>query len=89
MVRADTPTPGIESSRDDHVLPTLNACMLAYTFYENDGRVIRYAKALVERGATVDVIALGRPGQSREEEIDGVRVIRVQSREKNERSKLT
>ena len=23
--------------------------MLAYTFYENDGRVIRYAEALAER----------------------------------------
>lgn len=71
------------------MFPSLNVCVLAYTFYESDGRVIRYARALAELGATVDVIALGRPGQSREEEIDGVHVMRVQYREKNERSKLT
>ena len=41
----------------------LRACLLAYTFYEIDGQVIRYAEALAESGATVDVIALGRENQ--------------------------
>ena len=67
---------------------TLHACMLAYTFYENDGRVMRYAEALVQAGAQVDAIVLGREGQPREEFVHGVRVIRVQTREKNERGKL-
>lgn len=63
--------------------------MVAYTFYETDGRVMRYAKALVEAGCTCDAIVLRRPGQPAEEVIDGVRVLRVQYREKNERGKLT
>jgi glycosyltransferase involved in cell wall biosynthesis len=62
--------------------------MLAYTFDENDGRVMRYAEALVQEGAVVEAIVLGRAGQPREEIIQGVKVLRVQNREKNERSKL-
>jgi glycosyltransferase involved in cell wall biosynthesis len=61
--------------------------MLAYTFYEGDGRVMRYAEALAQRGVQVDAIALRRPGQPREEVLRGVRVIRCQLREKNERGK--
>lgn len=67
----------------------LRACMLAYTFYETDGRVMRYAQALAQSGAQVDAIVLGRPGQPRVEHIQGVRVLRVQTREKNERGKLS
>lgn len=67
----------------------MRACMLAYTFYENDGRVMRYAEALAQEGAQVDAIVLGRPGQPREETIHGVRVLRVQTREKNERGKIS
>lgn len=66
----------------------LKACMLAYTFYENDGRVMRYAEALVQEGMEVEAIVLGRPGQAREEIIHGVKVLRVQTREKNERGKF-
>lgn len=65
----------------------LRACMLAYTFYETDGRVIRYAEALARAGARVDAITLFRPGQARHEVIDGVEVVRIQERQKNERSK--
>lgn len=67
----------------------LRACMLAYTFYETDGRVMRYAEALAQDGAQVDAIVLRRTGQPREEWINGVRVLRVQHREKNERGKLS
>jgi glycosyltransferase involved in cell wall biosynthesis len=67
----------------------IRACMLAYTFYESDGRVMRYAEALAQEGAQVDAIVLGRPGQAREEVIHGVRVLRVQTREKNERGKIS
>jgi glycosyltransferase involved in cell wall biosynthesis len=63
--------------------------MLAYTFYENDGRVMRYAEALAQDGAQVDAIVLRRPGQAREELINGVRVLRIQVREKNERGKFS
>ena len=67
----------------------LRVCMLAYTFYENDGRVIRYAEALAASGADVDAIVLRRDGYEREEVVNGVRVLRIQAREKNERGKLT
>lgn len=63
--------------------------MLAYTFYENDGRVMRYAEALAQDGADVDAIVLRREGQAREEIVNGVRVIRIQKREKNERGKFS
>ncbi len=65
----------------------LRVCMLAYSFYENDGRVMRYAEALAQDGAEVDAIALRREGQPREEWLHGVRVIRIQRREKNERGR--
>ena len=64
------------------------ACMIAYTFYENDGRVMRYAEALAQAGFEVDAIVLGREGQAKQEMLHGVRVLRVQTREKNERTKL-
>jgi glycosyltransferase involved in cell wall biosynthesis len=65
----------------------LRVCMLAYTFYETDGRVIRYAEALARAGAQVDAITLYRPGQARREIINGVEVVRIQERQKNERSR--
>jgi len=63
--------------------------MLAYTFYENDGRVMRYAEALAQEGADVDAIVLRRDGQTPEEVVNGVRVLRIQTREKNERGKFS
>jgi len=64
----------------------LRVCHLAYTFYENDNRVRRYAEALAERGHDVDVIALRRPGQARIGTQGGVRVFRIQRRAVNEKS---
>jgi glycosyltransferase involved in cell wall biosynthesis len=54
--------------------------MLAYTFYETDNRVRRYAEALVKRGDQVEAIALAREGQPSFEVIQGVRVFRIQKR---------
>lgn len=62
-------------------------CMLAYTFYEFDNRVRRYAETLAERGDQVDVIALSSPYfEDPVGQINGVRVYRIQSREYNETS---
>lgn len=63
-------------------------CMLAYTFYEFDNRVRRYAETLAKRGDHVDVIALSSE-YFREpvEEFNGVTVYRIQHREYNEASK--
>jgi glycosyltransferase involved in cell wall biosynthesis len=75
----------------DRVLPfTRNTrkkiCMLAYTHYESDNRVRRYAESLVKRGDKVDVVSLrSEPSQPWRDEINGVSVFRIQGRERNER----
>ncbi len=62
--------------------------MLAYTHYESDNRVRRYAESLASRGDRVDVIALGGGGVPLGiGEICGVNVHRVQERESTERHK--
>ena len=63
--------------------------MLAYTFYETDNRVRRYAEALVKRGDCVDTIVLGQEGQPRFETIRGVNVFRIQKRVRDERGPFT
>src|SRR5664279_3202523 len=63
----------------------MRICMLAYAFYESDMRILRYAKALVDRGDSVDVIALRREGAPAFEVLQGVNVYRVQPRQRNER----
>jgi len=80
--------------REQIPLPLRNTrkkiCMVAYTPYEADNRVRRYAETLAKRGDQVDVIAISGAdvGQSGKE-INGVTVYRVQHREHNERSKWT
>ena len=65
-------------------------CMVAYTNYEADNRVRRYAETLAKRGDQVDVIALGGAYfNEREKQVDGITVYRIQDREYNERSKWT
>lgn len=65
-------------------------CMLSYSTYEGDNRVRRYAEALAKRGDHVDVIALsGGTTPLGTEEISGVTVHRIQSRDRNERHKWT
>ena len=67
----------------------MRICMLSYSFYESDTRIMQYATALAERGDIVDVVALGRPGQKKEGVLDGVNVFHIQTRTVNERSLLT
>ena len=67
----------------------MKVCMLAYTFYESDNRVRRYAETLVKRGDEVDVIALRRRGQSAYNKLSGVRIYRIQEREINEKGRLS
>ena len=69
--------------------PTLKACMLAYTFYETDGRVMRYAETLAKEGVIVEAIMLRRDNQPEEEIINGVKVLRIQRRVKNESGKFS
>jgi glycosyltransferase involved in cell wall biosynthesis len=67
----------------------LRVCHLAYTFYENDNRVIRYAEALAERGDDVEVIALRREGQPRRGTFNGVQLHRIQRRTITEKGALS
>lgn len=67
----------------------MKVCMLAYTFYESDNRVRRYAETLVNRGDVVDVVALRCKGQNDFNELNGVRIFRIQERELNEKGRLS
>lgn len=67
----------------------MNICMPAYTFYESDNRVRRYAETLAAGGDTVDVFVLKQPGQKKYDIINGVNVYRIQKRLINEKGKFT
>jgi len=67
----------------------MNTCMLAYTFYESDTRVRRYAETLVDQGHIVDVVSLRGKGVSQYDEINGVRIFRIQERVLNEKGRFT
>lgn len=60
-------------------------CMIAYSEYELDCRVRRYAEALAQRGDMVDVISLaGEPAAEGKIKLNGVTVYRIFRRDRNE-----
>lgn len=63
-------------------------CMVAYSCYESDNRVRRYAETLAGRGDIVDVIALSPRDNERSTVIRGVAIRYVQSRKRNEKNQL-
>ena len=67
----------------------MNVCMLAYTHYEEDNRVMRYAEALAARGDRVDVIALRHPNEQTQSSVHGVNVFKIQTRVLNEKRKAS
>lgn len=67
----------------------MRVCMIAYSFYETDNRVMRYAETLARRGDHVEVLALQRDRLPRDEVLDGVHVSRLQRREVNEKGKFS
>jgi glycosyltransferase involved in cell wall biosynthesis len=66
----------------------MNVCMLSYSIYDFDNRVMRYAETLASRGDSVDVIALRRRGDSRSGTVEGVNVFRIQERSMPESGQL-
>ncbi len=66
----------------------MRVCMVAYTFYEPDNRVRRYAETLVRRGDQVDAIVLRQPGQQNRTVVSGVNVYKIQGRKMNEKMKI-
>ncbi len=67
----------------------MRICVVAYTFYEYDNRVRRYADTLAKRGDEVEVIALRYRDRPSVQVINGVRIFQIQRREINERRRLT
>ena len=67
----------------------MRVCMVAYSFYENDNRIRRYAETLRKHGAEVDVIALRRKGFPYHSVIEGVNVYRIQKRFIDEKGKFS
>ncbi len=61
-------------------------CMVAYTHYNSDNRVRRYAEALAKRGDHVEVIALGGSPEAADE-LKGVKVHGILSRKSDEKHK--
>ena len=64
----------------------LRVCQLAYTYYDFDNRVLRYAEYLADRGDRVDVIALRFPKGPPLGDSGNIRVFRIQSRSRNEKA---
>ena len=67
----------------------MRVCMVAYTHYEEDNRVMRYAEALAARGDSVDVICLRHPEDGIHTTIEGVNVTKVQTRVLNEKRQIS
>ncbi len=67
----------------------MRICMLAYTFYETDNRVRRYAETCAKRGDHVDAIVLRREGQPFYDTLNGVNIYRIQERRVDETKKLS
>jgi glycosyltransferase involved in cell wall biosynthesis len=68
---------------------SVNYCAVAYTFFEIDHRVRRYAEALVAPENRVDAIVLKRKGQTGTGYWKGINVYRVQGRTFNETGALS
>lgn len=73
----------------DSTRKPLRICHVAYSFYESDNRVIRYAEATAVRGDHVDVITLRRPAAARRWSSDGVSALGIQTRARNETAAWT
>ena len=67
----------------------MRMCMVAYTFYEPDNRVRRYAETMVREGWEVDALVLRDDPQERYSILNGVHVHRIQKRTMSERGKLS
>ena len=82
----DSSPAGMAASEPARIAPihpkrSLRIAMVAYTFYEADNRVMRYAEALADRGDKVDIFALSSSASPKKREtLNGVNVYRLQTR---------
>lgn len=68
---------------------SLRICMVAYTFYESDNRVMRYAETLAKQGHQVEVFVLQQGDDPSDELLCGVTVHRLQARVVNEKTRFS
>ncbi|MFP4013483.1 MAG: glycosyltransferase family 4 protein [Chitinispirillaceae bacterium] len=66
----------------------MRVCMVAYTFYEGDNRVRRYAESLRRRGDEVDAVVLRQDGSPAFTRVSGVNVYKIQKRCIDEKKKV-
>ncbi len=55
----------------------MKSCMVVYSYYPLDPRVRKQARALIEKGNSVDVICLRDEGEAAQEVVDGATICRV------------
>jgi glycosyltransferase involved in cell wall biosynthesis len=60
--------------------------MAVYGYYEADTRVMMYAEALAKRGDDVEIFALGYEGVPPQDFLRGVKIFRIQRRQRNEKN---
>jgi glycosyltransferase involved in cell wall biosynthesis len=70
-------------------LKKLNVCMIAYSEYDSDNRILRYAETLQKGGHQVDVIALSVQKTPGNHIINGVNVYGVQHRTRSQKSAIS
>jgi len=66
----------------------MRICLVAHRFYERNVHMMQFARALSDRGDTVEVVAVGHPDFPKYERIDGVDVFRIQARKIDERGPI-
>lgn len=66
----------------------LRVCMPTYSFYRDDSRVRRYAEALAQRGDRVQILGLRQRGSKKRMRLNGVHILRLQSRTVKEKHPL-
>jgi glycosyltransferase involved in cell wall biosynthesis/peptidoglycan/xylan/chitin deacetylase (PgdA/CDA1 family) len=86
---ASNPSQAADSRPPRRAARPKRVCMIVYSDYEKDNRVMRYAEELARRGDSVEVLALrGNRAPGRSKTICGVQVFGIQSRaHKDERTR--
>jgi glycosyltransferase involved in cell wall biosynthesis len=65
-------------------------CMVAYSLFDNDNRVRRYAQSLARRGDHVQIVSLRKENAPSDSyDLDGVTVFGIQTRVRNEKGPLS
>ena len=67
----------------------MNVCMIAYSVYDSDNRILRYAQTLQREGHQVDVIALSIDETLGHHVVNGVNVYRVQHRMRRQKKAIS